>query len=506
MTGRWRRGLVDGGLWALVSLPVLLRSDPNDGGSWAEVAAGLAVLALGTALCRRWPLAPLGIALGASLVVSAELYSASFTPALLAFGYLAGRRQERSRPALWLLGAASAGGLALTLVTGAPLGQWFTQLLVLALAVVAPWLIGRYVRTYDRLVRNGWELAHRMEREQAAVADRERLRERSRIAGDMHDSLGHDLSLIALRAAALEVDPALGRAQQEAAGELRRAAADATARLRDVIGVLRADEPGAPAPTTPADESVEHLVARAAASGVPVTLTVAPHGLPELPAMSARALHRVIQEALTNATKHAPGAEVTVELRASRDEAEAVVVTGPGTPLGLASGGTGLVGLDERVRLAGGSLVHEATPDGGFLVRARVPLVAAPPAPVAAPTSARELDRARREVRRGLARVVWVPLALLAGLAALMAGVGLYTQYQSYLPRERYEAVHTGQTRAQAAALLPEAPLDGPPHGAPPEPAGADACQYYRTTLLAAVPVYRLCFTDDRLTDVAVIA
>ncbi|WP_406863228.1 histidine kinase [Streptomyces sp. HUAS MG47] len=511
VAGPWRRGAADAGLWVLVSVPVLLRSDPNDGGSWARVAAGLAVLALCTALYRRRPLVPPVLVLGASLAVSTELYTASFTPALIAFGYLAGRRQDGSRTALWLLGAAATAGLALTLATGASLGQWFTQLLVLALAVVAPWLIGRYVRTYDRLVRNGWELAHRMEREQAAVADRERLRERSRIAGDMHDSLGHDLSLIALRAAALEVDPTLGAAQQRAAGELRRAAADATARLRDVIGVLRADEPGAEAPTTPPDEPVEDLVARAAASGVPVTLAVERQGLPGLPPMSARAVHRVVQESLTNATKHAPGAGVEVTVGPGPDDGgtvEVVVVTGPRTagPLGVPSGGSGLVGLDERVRLAGGRLEHEALPGGGFRVRALVPVTAAPPAPVAAaPTSAQELDRARREVRRGLARVVWVPLALLTGLAVLMAGVGLYTQYQSYLPRDRYEAVHVGQTRDRVETLLPETPLDGPPHGAPPEPTASDSCRYYRTTLLAAVPVYRLCFTADRLTDLAVI-
>ncbi|MCZ0981356.1 hypothetical protein O1L60_26885 [Streptomyces diastatochromogenes] len=183
-----RERLFDLGLWLLLCVPVLLKSDPDDGGSWTGVAVGVALLGGCVAAGRRWPLVPVAVVVAASLASAPELFTASYSLALIAFGHLAGRRQERTRAALWLFGAVAAAGLLLTVVTHASLGQWFTLLLTLALAVVAPWLIGRYMRQYDRLVRSGWELADRMEREQAAVADRERLRERSRIAGDMHDS------------------------------------------------------------------------------------------------------------------------------------------------------------------------------------------------------------------------------------------------------------------------------------------------------------------------------
>ncbi|MEU0406182.1 histidine kinase, partial [Streptomyces sp. NPDC006197] len=342
-----RERLFDLGLWLLLCVPVLLKSDPNDGGSWTQVAVGVAVLGGCVAVSRRWPPVPIAVVVAASLPVSPELFTPSYSLALVAFGYLAGRRQEQTRAALWLFGAIAAAGLVLTVVAHASLGQWFTLLLSLALAIVAPWLIGRYMRQYDRLVRSGWELADRMEREQAAVADRERLRERSRIAGDMHDSLGHDLALIAVRAGALEVDPALGPAQQHAVGELRRAAADATARLRDIIGVLREDDAGAP--TTPPGETVEELTARARASGLAVTLATTP--VPTLPGMSGLALHRVVQEGLTNAAKHAPGAAVSVAVtgdgtsvrvrvvsgvpaeQARPPAAEGAVTSGPGGPL-----------------------------------------------------------------------------------------------------------------------------------------------------------------------------
>lgn len=510
MRERARERVFDLALWLLLCLPVLLKSDPNDGGSWPRVAAGVALLAACVALGRRWPTVPPALVVAASLATTPELFTPSYTLALVAFGYLAGRRADATRPALWLFGAVPVVGFVLLRLTGRPLAIWFALILSLALALVAPWLIGRYVRQYDRLVRSGWELADRMEREQAAVADRERLRERSRIAGDMHDSLGHDLALIAVRAGALEVDPALGADQQRAAGELRRAAADATGRLRDIIGVLReGDDEATAAPVAPADETVAELVARARASGMPVRLTqTAADPAAPLADMTARAVHRVVQEGLTNAAKHAPGAPVRVVVE--RDPGAAAgtvrvrVTSGPAAEgrSGLASGGTGLVGLDERVRLAGGTLGQRVTADGGFELSAALPL--RPPAPrPAAPRSARELDRARREVRRGLARAIWIPLALLVALGLLMAGVGLYSQHQSYLEPEDYARIRLGQTRSEVGAQLPDRPLDGRPQRAPAEPPGRDECLYYRSTMLAAIPVYRLCFAGGRLVDKA---
>ncbi|MFC8511237.1 histidine kinase [Streptomyces sp. NPDC057411] len=507
MRERLRERVFDLALWLLLSVPVLLFSGPDDGGSWPRAAVGTALLAVCVALGRRWPTAPPALAVAVSLATSPELFTPAYVLALVAFGYLAGRRQEATRPALWLFGAVPLVGLVLVRLTGRPLTAWFALVLSLALAVVAPWLIGRYVRQYDRLVRSGWELADRMEREQAAVADRERLRERSRIAGDMHDSLGHDLALIALRAGALEVDPALGPAQQEAAGELRRAAAGATERLRDIIGVLReGEDEAAGAPVTPPGETVAELVARARASGMAVELVDRAGAVP-LAEMTARALHRVVQEGLTNAAKHAPGAPVAVvvEGAAAGDGAAGVrvrVASGPAGPgrSGLASGGTGLVGLEERVRLAGGTLGRRATEEGGFELSAALPLRTPAPRP-AAPRSARELDRARREVRRGLARAIWIPLALLGALGVLMTGVALYTQHQSYLEPEDYARLRLGQSRSELAERLPDRPLDGRPQRAPAEPPGMDECLYYRTTLLAAIPVYRLCFVDGRLVD-----
>ncbi|MFE5484347.1 sensor histidine kinase [Streptomyces sp. NPDC056527] len=571
---RLRDPLLDLGLWGLLCTPVLLRLDPNDGGSWGQVVTGVVVLGVAVACCRALPLVSLALAVALSLATSPELFTAPYVLALVVLGYLAGRRQQHTRAALALFAAVAVLGFALVPLSDGNVSQGFTVVLVLALAIVAPWLTGRYVRQYARLVRTGWELAARMEREQAAVADRERLRERSRIAGDMHDSLGHDLALIALRAAALEVDPGLGARQQAAAGELRVAAADATARLRDIIGVLRTgdeEEPGG-APTTPVGETVEEVVERAAASGLRVELTATGPG-GGTPPMVDRAVHRLVVESLTNASKHAPGAPIRVALERADGALTVSVSNGPVTraagdprsrrspaavsgragagrsgaptdpragtsgvvpgrapteqaaraggpsgrvgdrPAGAVSGGTGLVGLDERVRLAGGRLSHGQDGVGGFAVRAVLPLepgvaAAGPPASTgaaAAPTSVRERDLARREVRRGLAQAIWIPLTLVATLGLVMLLFGLWTQSRSFLDRDDYVSLRVGDPLSADAERLPPHPLDGPPADAPAEPPGMDRCLYYRATMTAAVPVYRLCLVDGRLADKALV-
>ncbi|MGA3562405.1 sensor histidine kinase [Melissospora conviva] len=247
------------------------------------------------------------------------------------------------------------------------------------------------------------------------MAERTRLIERSRIAQDMHDSLGHELSLIALRAGALELAPDLSAQRRAATGELR-VAAEATRRLQEIIGVLRTD--GAAPPTEPANERIEDLVARGRASGVRVELHRS--GAPvDVSPLTERTAYRVVRESLTNATKHAPGAAVDVRLVHRRTDVLVTVTNGgPTEPAsGLISGGHGLTGLRERVRLLGGTL--EAGPHGaGFRVVATlskhpVPLDGATPGPPPGPAveaDARRI-RAERRARRGSLIVVGLPAA-----------------------------------------------------------------------------------------------
>ncbi|QNP65384.1 sensor histidine kinase [Streptomyces genisteinicus] len=500
-----RELLTDLALWAVLALCVLLRSGPDAGGSWWWVATGVPLLGAAVLLCRTAPLVSLGIAVSLSAWQTPELFTASYAPAMAAFGYLSGRRTPTARPALLAFAAVAAAGLVLSLLLS-DLWSWIALLVTLLLVVVVPWLSGRYVRQYAQLVSTGWRLAEHMEREREAAADRERLRERSRIAADMHDGLGHDLSLIAVRAAALEVDADLGERQRRAARELREAAAEATARLRDVVGVLRED--GAPAPAAPGGETVAALVERARDAGLDVALDEAAPAAPP-PGMTALAVHRVVQEALTNAARHAPGARVRVAVAYGEDAVTVTVASGPGraaaTASPPASGGTGLVGLGERVRLAGGNLAHGPDGTGGFTVTARLPLSPDAPPPPPAPTTAGRLHDARRRVRRDLLTAVAVPLAASAAIALLVLGFRFWSDSRTVMDPARYDALRVGDTRAEVLPLLPRLSLDGAPAGVQPEPAGAGDCAYYRAERYEATPAYRLCFRDGRLASKAVV-
>jgi signal transduction histidine kinase len=395
-------------LWLVITAPLLIPDDePSPGGLpllWVRIAA-VPLLGLAARLARRQPVAAVAVPVGLGLAATPEMVIGNLVLAQVVLAYLLGLRAAGRRAALLFFVAVCAAGVPLSLLTPEAPGPIAVNLAVSVLLVlVLPWLAGQYVRQHAELARTARQLAQRLEQEQELVSDRARLRERSRIASDMHDTFGHELSLLALRAAALQVAPDIGPEGRVAAGELRQAAAAATQRLREVIGVLR--EEGAGAPLRPADETVASLVRRAAASGMRVRLDdrFEPAGAARaLPPMTDRAIVRVVQEALTNATKHAPGAPVAVTLRRDGADAEVTVVNqappprplpgaagqlgasgpgpfgAPGPAGGLGAGGYGLVSLDERVRQAGGTL-RVLSAEDGFTVTARLPLTAGAPA------------------------------------------------------------------------------------------------------------------------------
>lgn len=239
-----------------------------------------------------------------------------------------------------------AGTARIALVGADPAPEWFVLTGTLLFGCVFPWLGGRYWRQSRELAEAGRLRAARLEDEQRHAEERARLRERARIAQDMHDSLGHELSLIALRAGALQVAPGLAGAHRSAAADLRATAADATDRLHRIIGVLREDDE--PVPLAPAGETLEQLVARAAQSGLPVRFEPAGREAGAEPGGAAeRLLYRVVREALTNAARHAPGAPVVVSVVRRPAGTSVTVVNNPATGGGCApsGGGTGLLGL-----------------------------------------------------------------------------------------------------------------------------------------------------------------
>jgi len=230
---------------------------------------------------------------------------------------------------------------------------------------------GLFVRARRELVRTL--------RERAAHAEVEtRAAERRRIAREMHDVLAHRLSLLSVHAGALEFHPDAPAAEvAEAAGVIRESAKAALEELRDVIGVLREEAGERPIdPPQPTLADLPALIDESSAAGMRLRAQIDLGDAPT-PAALGRTAYRIVQEGLTNARKHAPGAAVTLTLRAVDGALEidvrslAAVAVAADAP--LPGAGTGLVGLTERVSLAGGELEHGIDPDGAFVLRARLP-------------------------------------------------------------------------------------------------------------------------------------
>jgi signal transduction histidine kinase len=230
---------------------------------------------------------------------------------------------------------------------------------------------GLFVRARRELVRSLREQADR-------AGDEARAAERRRIAREMHDVLAHRLSLLSVHAGALEFHPdAPAEEVAEAAGVIRESARAALDELRGVIGVLRED--GGESLTQPPQPTLADLAAlveESRAAGMRITARIE-LGNAAPPAAVGRTAYRIAQEGLTNARKHAPGAAVTLTVHAPDGDLQvevrslAPVAVASGSP--LPGAGTGLIGLAERVTLAGGKLEHGVDPDGAFVLRARLP-------------------------------------------------------------------------------------------------------------------------------------
>jgi signal transduction histidine kinase len=361
----------------------------------------------------------------AVLVIALSSFSALAAAAALAACFNAALRL----PARALVSVA-AFGLLCAAVSAAAYGNahgydWTGLLVgVLLTTVAVGW--GLFARAQRDLVASLHERADRLENERRLHEAQARDAERRRIAREMHDVLAHRISLLSVHAGALEFRPdAPPEEIAQAAGVVRGAAHSALQELREVIGVLRAgdhvDEQagGAPAvgrstspveagaagaaggadgarpwaagagqratdPPQPTLAEVPALVDESRLAGARVAVRIDVPGAEDMPAALGRTAYRIVQEGLTNARKHAPGAAVDVQLRGrdgmlmvsvvSRRPVGARVVAPVRDTAALPpGGGSGLIGLGERVALAGGELEHGPDAGGDFVVRATLP-------------------------------------------------------------------------------------------------------------------------------------
>ncbi|MCC2314191.1 sensor histidine kinase [Cellulomonas xiejunii] len=332
-----------GALAPLIALPWVLATAGRRTAAWCTAATGAAVVA---AMARDW------------------------------------RREGDA--VMWA--AENAGGER-TYLTGA--GYVGFGAGVLAVAVV----VG-LVRRFRAAARSARRAADESERQAATLraqaadlrTELTRQEERELIAREMHDTVAHQLSLVSLHAAALEVaadDP--GTDVPEAARSMRSSAHRALDEMRALISSLRtvggdsAERYGGPAPRL---ADLVALLDEARHAGVDIGATVFVDGGDDAPPALTRGVYRVVQESLTNAMKHAPGARVDVDLRARPGDGVDVVVSNPlVADVSATAGGAGLVGMGERAAALGGRF--DAGPDDGrFVVRVHLPWPAPVPAPV----------------------------------------------------------------------------------------------------------------------------
>ncbi|MFI8324583.1 sensor histidine kinase [Streptomyces sp. NPDC085529] len=557
--GEWsrRRTVGESALTAVVALLAAGTEELLGGEGWqlAAVAVASAVLSL---LRRRFPATVLVVTAALSPVVP------GLGPLLLVLGWSAGGHIVGVGRALNAFIAAYVLNVAVTLIVAWEQQRMLTVAFMATLyylgTTLAPGLAHRYWAQRRTLLHALQERNVRLVRERAMIGRNARLRERQRIAQDMHDSLGHQLALIAVHTGALEVDRELTERQREVVGVLRNASVTAMHELREVVGILRDGTEAADPDTGPVgagDESgraargiagIEGLVDSARAAGTRVTLRRIGDERPLEPA-AGHAAYRMAQEALTNAYKYAPGAAISVELRYEPDTfvVEIFNEEPPAGPAqGVVSGGQGLAGLEERARLVGG-MCHAGPADGGgFRVAGMLPYGSAPtgeaaplvdaaddfrqqstkpfggesrPVPVGEPDwsfTERELAMA---LHGGKTRSTGGSIALGCGIAfaalvvlVVAAGLGLYyfvgSVQDAMVDPAKYESIEVGMAEKDVRPMLPDgdslATMATAGEGAPPEPKGA-ACLTFLSTEMSddfdTEPVFRFCFKDGKLIE-----
>ncbi|MFI0446006.1 sensor histidine kinase [Actinomadura sp. 6N118] len=348
---------------------------------------GAAMIAVGSgalAFRRRHPV----IVLVVTLLVSVAYYPMGYPDGPLAFVFVialyTAAVQCRLYVPLSAAAAINAGFVVVNLSRGAS-GNEDADMVMGAESVAGLtfWLLlvtalGQYVRNRRDALAAAERRALEAEQSREQEALRRATEERLRIARELHDVLAHQISLINVQAGAAlhrRDDPAKAYAALEA---IKLASKDTLRELRGVLGVLRqvdGDDDGSPVAPAPSLARVGELLTQTSAAGLPVTLVgQVPAG--PLPAPVDLAGYRIVQEALTNAVRHAHASKATVEINATAD---AVVVqidddgTGPADPAALESG-NGLRGIRERAATVGGEVTAGPGPAGGFRVRARLPL------------------------------------------------------------------------------------------------------------------------------------
>jgi signal transduction histidine kinase len=291
--------------------------------------------------------------------------------AALAAAFLLGLLDD-VRQALIGLGVTIA---ALVIIVGNDPDGLGSDFVFIPLLFTTVWVLGFGLGRKLEQVREAEERAAQIERQREEQAREAVAEERARIARELHDVVGHSVSVMTVQASGVRrlLRPDQER-EREALLVVEQAGREALAEMRRLVGVLRRPEEAPALAPQPSLQHLDRLIEQAREAGLPVDVQI--EGDPtELPAGVDLTAYRLVQEGLTNAMKHSQATQAEVIVRYGADAVELVVSdNGRGTSDGKAdSGGHGLVGMRERVTVYGGELEAGPRPEGGYTLHARLP-------------------------------------------------------------------------------------------------------------------------------------
>jgi signal transduction histidine kinase len=342
-------------------------------GSRAATALTSLMATAPLALRRRFPVA-VGTTQALSLLIKEALGADTYLtvpPIAGVIGlYSVGAYAQRARSVTGLAAVLGLGALAVALSPDHAPGDFAFA----ALLFIAPWLAGRARRRDREQTRVLRELTRELDRERDAEARLAVVRERSRIARELHDVIAHCVSTMVVQAAAAEhVMQSRPNRAREALGSIQSTGQEAIEELRRLVGILRESNDSPELGPQPGVDELQTLADKMRRAGLPVELKI--EGIPRpLPPGVDLCAYRVVQEALTNTLKHADSARADVSLRYTQHALKLEIVDdGQGMPRSQGAG-FGLLGMRERVALYGGDLETGRLNTGGFAVRVTLPL------------------------------------------------------------------------------------------------------------------------------------
>lgn len=327
------------------------------------------------ALRRTKPLAALALAGAFALAYSVRPGPPAFTllGPMIAL-YSAASLTPRRRVG-WLTPLVIAAALAIPMIAASENTRWLRESVSAVVLMSAAAFLGDSARSRREYVEAVEQRAIEAERTREEEARRRVDEERIRIAREVHDVLAHSLSIVTVQAAAAETlvdrDPERAR---ESIGHIRATGKRALSELRSMLDVMRTGEGDVPLDPAASIVEVDALVDPVREAGFDVRLHVS-GDLEAVPAFASVSGYRIVQEALTNAVRHAAPSTIDVRVEAAPDQLSiGVVDDGIGAKGAPDSDGHGLRGMRERVEALGGTFAAGPDEDGGFSVNARIPL------------------------------------------------------------------------------------------------------------------------------------